>query len=409
MRIEDSNGAQFNNLVELLIANGGDVNKPDENGRTPFHLAAQRYDKASSIGLKVLCSHHANPRVLNNFGQLTDFIESAPPDFVRAVSAFSNRYDPGYESKIQQLKDEYTAEKKREHDAGKLLTALITNNAEKMAKYLNRKNINPDSPLVHGAIPSQRASLWYSVSLGRDNLIDLLLKANANFRIKTSLASGYELNLLELASTPKGIRMLIAAGLDLNKPNGNSNPLILSDIPWHNMMLFGQPQVAECLLEIGVDLGMKSSQGFTIQQLLEPHKNPSAREFLERTQKACVEAKAAIQAQLEKEARGLDLDFCRAIIKAAAIYSKYEGSFLAELANEQDEKLLRSELQQMIDTIPAEMSWKQSMVNFMEIPFVYQLMAPGCRLVTMLVDDVDDLLKGGNMNQKAIAAMIARP
>jgi ankyrin repeat protein len=140
--------------------------------------------------------------------------------------------------------------------AAALMSAVKNNDAKAVARLIsqgadvNELDANGDPPLIQAAY------------LGHTEIVELLLKADADVTVVDPGMKATALHAAAYAGRTEAARLLVQAGIDINKQGPYNGYTALHDAIWQNNV-----DVARLLIEAGADLSLRSQHGETALEM----------------------------------------------------------------------------------------------------------------------------------------------
>ncbi|RAP28990.1 hypothetical protein DID76_04335, partial [Candidatus Marinamargulisbacteria bacterium SCGC AG-414-C22] len=217
--------------MELLLEKGADINIQNEAGDTPLHIADRNGDHAT---MKLLLEKGADINMPNKAGDTLLHIAAKKDDH----ATMKLLLEKGADINKQNEKGDtllHIAAENGDHDTMKL---LLENDAD-----INIQNEKGDTPFHKFYVRS-----WTTITIQSvQNTMKLLLDNGADFNIQNKAGD----NLLHIAAKLHGrdtMKLLLEKGANINTPNKAGDTLL------HIAAKNGDYKAVKLLLDIGADL-----------------------------------------------------------------------------------------------------------------------------------------------------------
>lgn len=263
-------------IIKFLIQKGGDINQPNNKGKTPLHLllSDEKFLEYSDDLIDIaecFCKLGADIDVIDDDGKtpLTLIRDQSKLLLYKERLSKYSKVDPVIlQSRINKIKL-----------INKCKTSLFEKNENKLRKCLEDSNFDPNS-LIKIQNDLHYPMLAVAILNNFKEGVKILLDVGADYNVVIK-HNGEICSMLTISSINNNvdiIRSLLEAGCNPNEkvPISNANDQI-SDLIWHVHALYGNVEIMELFLKKGVDPHMKSSQGYDVFQLLNPKDNNDIR------------------------------------------------------------------------------------------------------------------------------------
>jgi ankyrin repeat protein len=160
-------------------------------------------------------------------------------------------------------------------NGGTVLGVAITSEAEKVVLLL-AKGADPNRRLVHGGV-APLYPLQLAVTAGDGEVVDLLVSHGAE--INRQDPAGFELTPLSIAVKNDNlamVKLLISLGADLNQRDS----LGMTPLLWSAIWDYGRDDVAQALLDAGVDPSVRDPNHMTALELAEKFRSTPVERLL---------------------------------------------------------------------------------------------------------------------------------